>query len=111
MMLPEEKEKTLVKGIVINKFHGYKEHFKSGIDILENITHRSVLGGLPQIDVNIEDEDSLVDNGSIKTEKSLMEKLNKHMSYREYMEAEFDKLANSVKENIDINRVLKIIGK
>ena len=111
MMLLEEKEKMLVKGIVINKFHGYKEHFKSGIDILENITHRPVLGVLPQIDVNIEDEDSLVDNGSIKTEKSLMEKLNKHISYREYMEAEFDKLANSVKENIDINRVLKIIGK
>lgn len=102
MMLLEEKEKTLVKGIVINKFHGYKEHFKSGIDILENITHCPVLGVLPQIDVNIEDEDSLVDNGSIKTEKSLMEKLITHMSYREYMEAEFDKLANSVKENIDI---------
>ncbi|MBC5648143.1 cobyric acid synthase [Christensenella tenuis] len=110
MMLLEEKEKTLVKGIVINKFHGYKEHFKSGIDILENITHCPVLGVLPQIDVNIEDEDSLVDNGSIKTEKSLMEKLITHMSYREYMEAEFDKLANSVKENIDINHVLKIIG-
>ena len=110
VMLLEENERNLVKGIVINKFHGYKEYFQSGIDILENITHRPVLGVLPHMHVNIEDEDSLVDGESIKTEKSLMEKATPHVSYRQYMEMEFDKLANSVRENIDIDHVLKIVG-
>lgn len=110
VMLLEERERALVKGIVVNKFHGYKEHFKSGIDILEKITNKPVLGVLPYMDVNIEDEDSLVGAGNMKTEKSLMEKLRKPMTYQEYMETEFDKLADSVRENIDISRILEMIG-
>lgn len=59
--LLDEDEKDLIKGLIVNKFRGDKTILDSGIDILEERGHRPVVGVLPYMDINLEDEDSLSD--------------------------------------------------
>ena len=57
LVKPEENE--LIMGIVINKFRGDIEHFKNGIEMIENLTRKKVLGVVPYFNLDIEDEDSV----------------------------------------------------
>jgi adenosylcobyric acid synthase len=59
MMLLTDDERRYVKGILINKFRGDKSLLESGLAQLEEITHRPVLGVIPWIKLDIDDEDSL----------------------------------------------------
>lgn len=57
--LLEPAERSLVKGIVINKFRGYKELLNSGIEWLEKHTGIPVLGVIPWSEQMLPAEDSL----------------------------------------------------
>ena len=59
LMLLEPDERAMVKGIVINKFRGDVNILKPGLDMLEAKTGIPVIGVLPMLQVDIEDEDSL----------------------------------------------------
>ena len=59
MLLFDEEERELVKGVIINKFRGNLEILKPGLDMIEDIIKRPVLGVVPYMDVDIDDEDSL----------------------------------------------------
>lgn len=59
LMLLEEDEKSLVKGLLINKFRGDKNILKSGLDMLEQMGSKPVAGVIPYIYCDLEDEDSL----------------------------------------------------
>ncbi len=59
IMLLEEEEKNIVKGLIINKFRGDKTILDPGIEMLENICDRPVVGVAPYMDIDVEDEDSL----------------------------------------------------
>lgn len=59
MMLLEEEEKDMVKGLIINKFRGDKTILDSGIEMLERLAGKPVIGTVPYMDVHLEDEDSL----------------------------------------------------
>lgn len=59
LMLLDKEERDMVKGIIINKFRGDVEILKPGLEMLEEKTHCPVIGVLPMLDVDIEDEDSL----------------------------------------------------
>ena len=59
MMLLEEEEKDMVKGLIINKFRGDKTILDSGIEMLERLAGKPVIGTVPYMDVHMEDEDSL----------------------------------------------------
>ena len=56
-LLPE-KERALVKGLLINKFRGDANILRPGLSMLEGLTGKPVLGVLPMLDVDIEEEDS-----------------------------------------------------
>ncbi|NET51096.1 MAG: cobyric acid synthase CobQ [Merismopedia sp. SIO2A8] len=57
--LLEPEERSLIKGIVINKFRGQKSLLQSGIDWLEERTGVPVIGVIPWLDTVFPAEDSL----------------------------------------------------
>ena len=71
--LLEPSERSLIKGIVINKFRGHKELLTSGIKWLEEYTGIKVLGVIPWCDQMLPAEDSLdlLDRKLIKENKDL----------------------------------------
>ena len=66
MILLEEDEQDIIKGMIINKFRGDPELLYSGIEMLEERSGKPVIGLAPYMDVQLEDEDSLTErfNGS-----------------------------------------------
>ena len=59
-LLPEDEQK-MIKGIVINKFRGDVKILEPGLDMLEELLGIPVVGVIPYMDVNIEDEDSVTE--------------------------------------------------
>ena len=59
VMLLEEQEQRRIKGLIINKFRGDKSILEPGLDTLTKLTNIPVLGVLPYMNVDIDDEDSL----------------------------------------------------
>ena len=57
--LLEPEERARIKGLVINKFRGDVEILRPGLAMLEERTRLPVLGVVPYLPVDIEDEDSL----------------------------------------------------
>lgn len=92
------KDSKKVKGIIINKFRGNKKYFEDGVKMLEDIVKIPVLGVVPFIDINLEEEDGA-------SEKDL----NSFVSTQEEKEREFDKLDQHLRKNIDIEKLYSII--
>ena len=59
--LLEPAERARIKGLIINKFRGDVEILRPGLAMLEEKTHLPVLGVVPYLHVDIEDEDSLAE--------------------------------------------------
>ena len=57
--LLETEEKERIKGVVINKFRGDKKVLEPGLLMLADKIKKPVLGVVPMIDIELEDEDSL----------------------------------------------------
>ena len=57
LLQPEERER--IKGLVINKFRGDLEILRPGLSLLEKKTGKPVLGVVPYLNVDVDDEDSL----------------------------------------------------
>lgn len=61
VMLLEEDEKAMVKGLIINKFRGDKTILDPGIAMLEEKAGIPVVGVAPYLNIEVEDEDSLTE--------------------------------------------------
>lgn len=59
LALLSNDERARVKGIIINKFRGDVALLHSGIEMIEQMTLVPVLGVMPFIELNIEDEDNV----------------------------------------------------
>lgn len=59
MLLFDDEEREQVKGVIINKFRGNIDILKPGLEMIEDIIKRPVLGVVPYMEVDIDDEDSL----------------------------------------------------
>ncbi len=57
--LLEKEEQDLIKGLIINKFRGDVDILKPGLSTLEALCNKPVVGVVPVLDVDIDDEDSL----------------------------------------------------
>ena len=73
VMLLTEEERARVKGIIINKFRGDVEILRPGLDMIEEKTGIPVVGVLPMLHVDIEDEDSLSERLTSHTEVKLVD--------------------------------------
>ena len=73
MLLLDPDERALVKGTVINKFRGDLSILEPGLRTLEQLTGVPVLGVVPYLSLDVDDEDSLADRFSRKMEKAAVD--------------------------------------
>ncbi len=73
MMIFDETERAMVKGILINKFRGDKTILQPGLDMLEDMIHVPTVGVIPYLQVDIDDEDSLTTRFDKKSEAGLID--------------------------------------
>ena len=57
LLNPDEQE--MIKGLIINKFRGDVEILRPGLTQLEELAGKPVLGVVPMLEVDVDDEDSL----------------------------------------------------
>lgn len=72
MLEPEERGR--VRGLIINKFRGDVEILKPGLKMLENLTGIPVVGVIPMVDLDLDDEDGESDRlrqTAMATDKAL----------------------------------------
>ena len=67
MLLLDKTEKAFVKGTVINKFRGDASILRPGLTMLEALTGVPVVGVVPWLDVQVDDEDSLTDRFGVQS--------------------------------------------
>jgi len=92
LVLLEDDERDRVKGTIVNKFRGDSELFRPGIAMLEERSGKPVVGVLPYLAVHIEDEDSLIRGGTVKTA----------IDSASYRETQYDILAAAMRTHLDI---------
>lgn len=61
VMLLDEDERKRIKGIIINKFSGDKSILQSGVDKIEELVNIPVIGIMPYININLDEEDGASD--------------------------------------------------
>ena len=100
MTLLEKKYQKLVKGFVFNKFRGDLDVLKPGFQKLKKITKKPVLGTIPLMTLDLPEEDSLNANPKeILWNKKNISKIDH----------ELDKLAKTIKSNIAIKDIEKML--
>lgn len=72
-ILLEEEERKMIKGTIINKFRGDKSILEPGLQMLEEKTNIPVVGVVPYMYVDIEDEDSLTERFDQKKQTALID--------------------------------------
>lgn len=73
MLLFDEDERERVKGVIINKFRGDIKILEPGLRMLEDVIKVPVVGVVPYMHVDIDDEDSLTDRFSARDKDALVD--------------------------------------
>ncbi len=73
VMLLEEEERKYIKGTVINKFRGDVNILKPGLDMLKELINIPVIGVVPYLQVDIDDEDSLTERFTRTSKQGLID--------------------------------------
>ena len=71
--LLDADERRMVKGLIINNFRGDKTILDPGVKMLEDLTNIPVVGVVPHIQVDLDDEDSLTTRFSAAGKKGLLD--------------------------------------
>lgn len=71
--LLEENERARIKGTIVNKFRGDRKILEPGIKILEELCQVPVVGVIPYVHVDIDDEDSLSERFQSDTSRKLID--------------------------------------
>lgn len=73
VMLLEPKERARVQGMIINKFRGDQSILDSGVEMIQEITGIPVVGVVPYMQVDIEEEDSLTERFAAKNPAGVLD--------------------------------------
>ena len=115
LALLEKNERDRIKGLIINKFRGDIELLQSGLVKLEEKTEKPIIGTIPYVSVDIEDEDSLAEESRLKSSSPVFRTKKaihdlKDYDLKKYKEEQYDKLAETIRENLDMDFVYNIIN-
>ena len=103
LTLLEGDERDRIKGTIINKFRGDIEILRPGLAMLEDKSGKPVVGVLPFLEVDIEEEDSLVRRTWAKP------KDGGQMDRAAYKELQFDNLAAAVRKHFNMAFVYNVL--
>lgn len=95
-------ERRRVKGVIVNKCRGRLDLFDEVRKTMEDMTGLPVLGMIPYMDIDIEDEDGLFDSATG------LKKTGKNRPI-EVLQRQFDRLAESLRKHVDMPRVYEIM--
>ncbi|MBZ4666293.1 cobyric acid synthase [Mahella sp.] len=73
MLLLDHSERRRIKGVIINKFRGDVSILQPGLNMLTGIIHRPVLGVVPFIHTEIDEEDGATDRFAARSHKGLLD--------------------------------------
>lgn len=71
--LLEEEEQARIKGTIVNKFRGDRSILEPGLHILEELCKVPVVGVVPYINVDIDEEDCVSERFSRNSERKLLD--------------------------------------
>lgn len=97
LTLLTESERRRVKGLIINKFIGDTSLFTDGMTWLEENTGLPVLGVIPHVEHQLDEEDII--HGTEPSEKP----------YLQNKEADYEKLAAHIEGHLDVEKLLHIM--
>lgn len=110
LLLLDEEERAMVKATVINKFRGDPALLQPGLDLLRDITQKPVLGVLPFLSVDIEDEDSLSARERGESEELFGRRGGlTSPEYRAYRNKQYDLLAEALRRHMDTGMLYRIL--
>ena len=113
MVLLEEDERARIKGVIINKFRGDTKILRPGLVMLEEKIEKPVVGVLPYLLVDIEDEDSLNRNYREKTtapkSDDIISKSKDTINTASYKEAQYNTLADAIREHLDMQFIYRVL--
>ena len=98
---PDERER--VKGTIINKFRGNIGSLSSGLNVLTKKSGKPVLGVLPYLQVDVEDEDDLV-RGSVQKPKA-----KNFEDKAAYNDEQYNILADAMRKYLDIPLIYNVL--
>jgi adenosylcobyric acid synthase len=103
LILLEDDERARVKATVVNKFRGDPEILRPGLKMLEEKSGKPVAGVLPYLDVDIDEEDSLIRGGSSKPNTS------EQRGSVEYRSRQYDILADAIRKHLDLPFIYSVL--
>lgn len=101
VMLLDESQRKRIKGILINKFRGDITLLQPGLKMIEELVNIPVIGVVPYTHLELEDEDSLTEYDKL---------CNLVKQNTEDIESEIDRLAQILRDNIDLYYIYEILG-
>jgi adenosylcobyric acid synthase len=99
MQLLKPAHRSLIKGLLINKFRGDITLLAPAIKEVQRMTKKRILGVIPKIEFNLPEEDSLVGSMAGKAEIP-----------REAWNWQIDLVAKAIKESVDMERISEVVG-
>lgn len=102
--LLDNDEQAMIKGMVINKFRGDVNLLKSGLCMIEELTHKPVLGVLPMLEIQLPEEDS-----QSTSMRQSAQGTQKSVDIQDYREEQYNFLAQAMRENMNMQQIYSII--
>ena len=99
VMLLEPHERARIKGLIINKFRGDKTLLDPGISMIEEMLGIPVVGTIPYLKLDFKEEKSSTGRKPHSIDLGDPQKIEK----------ELNKLAHSLRENLDMDYVYRIM--
>ena len=111
LTLLDNDECDRIKGLIINKFRGDIELLRPGLVMLEEKAGKPVVGTIPCLSVDIEDEDSLAEKSRLQHSSSALidPKAMDASDFHAYKEKQYNIIADAIRENLDMDFIYKII--